>query len=149
MSDLPLGSSDAIRSLLLFEKQAAFIHALFCNTEKFKNSYFLFLHRSCPVDESVEIMDAKSPFIRLQIPSISFQGATSPGILVRCKIRTCMTNSGSTKKCTPRCGGDIKKLLSVGEQDNFNNDINNDVKKRSRRRRRAESFFVEDEEQVV
>ena len=108
------------------------------------------------MDKGVEIMASKSPFIKLQVPGIEFQGTELPGYLVRCKIRVCIPGDLNSKQvcALPRClknkddnngnngSNDGENFENNENNDNGNNDIgnNNDVRNRSRRRR-AESFF--------
>ena len=105
------------------------------------------------MDKGVEIMASKSPFIKLQVPGIEFQGTELPGYLVRCKIRVCIPGDFNSKQvcALPRClinkddnngNNGSNDGENLENNDNGNNEIgnNNDVRKRSRRRR-AESFF--------
>ena len=101
------------------------------------------------MDKGVEIMASKSPFIKLQVPGIEFQGTELPGYLVRCKIRVCIPGDLNSKQvcALPRClinkdDNNGNNGENLENNDNGNNEIgnNNDVRKRSRRRR-AESFF--------
>lgn len=72
----------------------------------------------CPVENGVEILQAKSPIIRLSVPGIKFRGVRYPGVLVRCKLQYCHAQTeslGCRKQCPPVNAGrgkrDVNKRL--------------------------------------
>ena len=85
----------------------------------------LFSH-SCPTENGVEILDSKSPVIRLQLPRITFRGSKYPGVLVRCRIGVCMASDVS--KCKKQCENLTTNYESLTID---NNDVNNKRKRRS------------------
>lgn len=79
---------------------------------------YTLIEDGCPVENGVEILQAKSPIIRLSVPGIKFRGARYPGVLVRCKLQYCHAQTeslGCRKQCPPVNAGrgkrDVNKRL--------------------------------------
>lgn len=112
---------------------SAYLYPKFCYATPVQRSErwmkYTLIENGCPVEESVEVLDSKTPFIKLLVPGIHFHKAKYPGVLVRCKIRACFPkDQNNFKMCLPKCN---QKDKTLGEKQNSN-------KAASRRRKRRD-----------
>eukprot|EP00111_Clytia_hemisphaerica_P000851 TCONS_00002499-protein len=108
---------------------------------------YTLIRDGCPTEESVEIMDSKSPYIKLLIPGIEFDNAKRTGFLVRCKIRACFPRDPNNKAmCLPQCNSNKNNNGDRVVVDTNNNRQKRELAefgKRRARRSAVERFYID------
>ena len=91
-------------------------------------------------------MDSKSPYIKLLIPGIEFDGAKRTGFLVRCKIRACFPRDPNNKAmCLPQCNANKNNNGDVAVNTNNNRNKRDYMAEfgKRRARRSVERFYID------